>query len=67
MNKYVEGINVPEKVISRMENGGATGVEIACDFIEEIFEHTEGIHIMAMGDVKGTNRIIEFVNTLVSR
>jgi homocysteine S-methyltransferase len=67
MNKNVEGINVPEKVISRMENGGTTGVEITCDFIEEIFEHADGIHIMAMGDVTGTNRIIEFVNTMVSR
>ncbi|SMC69143.1 homocysteine S-methyltransferase [Desulfocicer vacuolatum DSM 3385] len=67
MNKNVEGIDVPEEVISRMENDGADGIEITCDFIKEIAEHTDGIHIMAMGDVKGTNRIIEFVNTLVGR
>ena len=39
---------------------------IACDFKKEIAEHTDGIHIMAMGDVEGTNRIIEFVTTLIS-
>lgn len=67
MNKNVEGIDVPEEVISRMENDGASGIEITCDFIKEIVNYTDGIHIMAMGDVKGTNRIIDFVNTLVSR
>lgn len=67
MNSNVEGIDVPEEVISRMENEGATGIEIACDFIREIVKYTDGIHIMAMGDVKGTNSIIDFVNTLVTR
>lgn len=67
MSKNVEGIDVPESVISRMENEGVTGIEITFDFIKEIAEHTDGVHIMAMGDVDGTNRIIEFVNTLVSR
>jgi methylenetetrahydrofolate reductase (NADH) len=67
MNSNVEGIDVPEDVISRMENDRATGIEIACDFIKEIADYTDGIHIMAMGDVKGTNSIIEFVNTLVAR
>jgi homocysteine S-methyltransferase len=67
MSKNVAGIDVPEEVISRMENEEATGIEISCDFIKEIAEHTDGIHIMAMGDIKGTNRIIEFVNTLVNR
>ena len=67
MNKNVEGIDVPEEVITRMENDGVTGIEITCDFIKEIFEHTDGIHIMAMGDVEGTNRIIEFVNEMMSK
>jgi homocysteine S-methyltransferase len=64
MDKNVDGIDVPEEVIGRMENEGATGIEITCDFIKEIIEYTDGIHVMAMGDVGGTNRIIEFVNTL---
>ena len=64
MNKNVEGIDVPESVIARMEDDGATGIEITCDFIKEIIDYTDGVHIMAMGDVEGTNRIIEFANSL---
>ena len=67
MDKNVEGIDVPEEVISRMENEGVTGIEITCDFIREIIEYADGIHIMAMGDVKGTNSIIEFADSLVTR
>ena len=55
MDKNVEGIDVPDSIISKMENEGTTGIEIACDFIKEIIDHVDGIHIMAMGDVKGTN------------
>ena len=64
MNKNVDGIDVPDEVIARMEEG-VSGIEITCDFIKEIITHTDGIHIMAMGDVIGTNRIIEFVHTLL--
>lgn len=67
MNSNVAGIDVPDEVISRMEDQGATGIEITCDFIREIIGHTDGIHIMAMGDVQGTNRILEFVETLRQR
>ncbi|MFH2060571.1 MAG: methylenetetrahydrofolate reductase [Pseudomonadota bacterium] len=64
MNKNVEGIDVPQAVISRMENQGATGIEIVCDLIKTLYSHTDGIHIMAMGDVAGTNKILEFIATL---
>lgn len=67
MDKNVEGIDVPEEVIARMENEGATGIEITCDFIKEIIEYAAGIHIMAMGDVKGTNTIIEFTRSLLAK
>lgn len=67
MNENVAGIDVPEEVISRMENDGVTGIEVTCDFIKEIIEYADGIHIMAMGDVAGTNRIIEYVNELVAK
>ncbi len=67
MDKNVEGIDVPEEVISKMENDQKTGVEITCDFIKEIVEYVDGIHIMAMGDVKGTNSIIEYTDNLVTR
>jgi methylenetetrahydrofolate reductase (NADPH) len=65
IDENVDGIDVPDEVIARMKNEGATGIEITCDFIREIIGHTDGIHIMAMGDVQGTNRIIEFVRTLL--
>lgn len=67
MDKNVEGIDVPEEVIARMENEGLSGIDIACDFIKEIIDHIDGIHIMAMGDVKGTNTIIEYIDSLVTR
>lgn len=64
MNNNVEGIDVPEEIIARMEQNGVSGVEISCDFIKEIIEYVDGVHIMAMGDVAGTNRLIEFIKTL---
>jgi methylenetetrahydrofolate reductase (NADPH) len=65
MEDKVEGIDVPEETISRMENG-ASGIDIVCDIIKEIHTYVDGIHIMAMGDVQGTNRIIEFTRSLTS-
>jgi len=66
MDKNVDGIDVPNEIISMMENEGKTGIEITCDFIKEIIDHTDGIHIMAMGDIKGTNKIIEFVDSILT-
>jgi homocysteine S-methyltransferase len=65
MKEHVEGIDVPEDVIFRMENG-TSGIEIACGIVREIHRHVDGIHIMALGDVKGTNQIIEYVKTLTN-
>lgn len=67
MDQNVEGIDVPEAIIARMEDEGLSGIEITCEFIEEIAGHADGIHIMAMGDVAGTNRIVAFAETLVDR
>jgi len=63
MKDHVEGIDVPDEVIAKME-AGATGVQIACDIIEDIHKYVDGIHIMALGDVKGTNQISDYVKTL---
>ncbi|MBF0526753.1 MAG: methylenetetrahydrofolate reductase, partial [Deltaproteobacteria bacterium] len=65
MKDHVDGIDVPDEVISRMESG-STGIEIACDIVKDVYPYVDGIHIMALGDVKGTNRIIEFTKTLFS-
>ncbi|PJC76633.1 MAG: 5,10-methylenetetrahydrofolate reductase [Syntrophobacterales bacterium CG_4_8_14_3_um_filter_49_14] len=67
MKENVEGIDVPDEIISRMEKEGATGIEIAYNIIRDIYKYIDGIHIMALGDVKGTNQIIEYVKTLMAK
>lgn len=64
MNDNVEGIDVPEEIISSMEADNKSGIEIACEMVSEIHPFVDGIHIMAMGDINGTNRIIEFIRNL---
>lgn len=64
MDKNVDGIDVPEPIIDQLEQEGVTGIDLACEFIETVYEKIDGIHIMAMGDVDGTNKIIEFVESL---
>jgi homocysteine S-methyltransferase len=65
MKDNVEGIDIPEEIIFSMEKEGKTGIDIACNIIGDIYQAVDGIHIMALGDVKGTNQIIEFVRKLV--
>jgi homocysteine S-methyltransferase len=65
MQEKVAGIDVPESIIQRMEDDGVSGIEIVCDIIKEIHDHIDGIHIMALGDVAGTNKIVEFTRALV--
>lgn len=67
MKENVEGINVPDEIISIMEKEGTTGVEIVCNIIRDIYKYIDGIHIMALGDVKGSNQIIKYVKTLMSK
>ena len=64
VSENVQGIDVPEEIIERMDKDGVTGIDIICDFIKRVRPFIDGIHIMAMGDIKGTNRIIEFVQSL---
>lgn len=60
----VEGIDVPDEIIHSMEKEGSTGIEIACNLIRDIYEYVDGIHIMALGDVKGTNQIVEYLGSI---
>lgn len=55
----VAGVNVPNHVISDLEKG-RSGFEIACELIERVRSHVNGLHIFAMGDVELTNRLIAF-------
>ncbi len=65
MNENVAGIDISEDVMDKIENG-VKGVEIAKEFIKEIYgsEGLSGIHIMALGDVDATNEIIDFTRKL---
>ena len=67
VSKNVQGIDVPEEIIERMENEGATGLDIIYDFITKVHPYLDGIHIMAMGDVRGTNMIIKFLDSFGKR
>lgn len=67
MKDNVEGIDVPAEIISSMEKEGKTGIEIAYNIISDIYKYVDGIHIMALGDVKATNQIIENVRTLMAK
>ena len=65
MNEKVAGIDIPQDVMERIR-GGVKGTEIAKEFIGEMYglAGLAGIHIMALGDVKATNEIISFVDSL---
>ncbi len=65
MNENVAGIDIPEKVMDKIR-GGVKGVEIAKEFVKEVYglEGIVGIHIMALGDVGATNNIIDYVRDL---
>lgn len=67
MKDNVEGIDIPDEIISGMEKKGRTGIEIACNLIRDMYKYVDGIHIMALGDVKSTNQIIEYLSTLITR
>ncbi len=64
VSKNVQGIDVPEEIIERMENDGASGFDIISSFLTKVHPFIDGIHIMAMGDIQGTNKIIDFVKSL---
>jgi methylenetetrahydrofolate reductase (NADPH) len=55
MNANVAGVNVPEELIEELKKdkektkSGRTGIEIAVRIINEIKDHCQGIHLMALG------------------
>jgi len=65
MNENVAGIEIPDDVMDKIGNG-VKGVEIAKEFVKEIYgtDGLSGIHIMALGDVNATNEIIDYVRGL---
>lgn len=59
MNDHVDGIEIPDDVLANIREG-LPGAKIACEFVKSVYKYIDGIHIMAMGDVKATNDIIEY-------
>ncbi len=54
MNKFVPGVMVPQDLIDRMKAAGKekavdTGIDIMCEFINEVKDLCDGVHIMAIG------------------
>ncbi|MHB9095177.1 MAG: methylenetetrahydrofolate reductase [Eubacteriales bacterium] len=64
MNDHVEGIDIPDDVMAKIREG-VSGAKIACEFVEKVYKHIDGIHIMALGDIKASNEIIEHVLSLI--
>ena len=64
VNKHVAGITIPAQIIEEMSQG-KTGFDIACDFIREIYQEVNGIHIFGMGDVATTNKLVGFTRNLL--
>ncbi len=54
MNKFVPGVKVPQHLIDRMKAAGKekavdTGIDIMCEFISEVKDVCDGVHVMAIG------------------
>jgi homocysteine S-methyltransferase len=62
MNEKVPGIEVPDHVIEKFEKYGS-GVPVANEFIDEIYDIADGIHILAMGNVKNMNGILDHIQS----
>ncbi|MBP2663191.1 MAG: yitJ 3 [Firmicutes bacterium] len=66
VNKNVAGITIPANILAEMQQG-KTGFEVACEFISQIYQQIDGLHIMGMGDVAVTNKLITFTRELQSQ
>lgn len=65
VNQHVAGVSIPTNILNEIEQG-KTGYEIACEFIRHMYRHVDGFHILAMGDVAVTNKLITFTKELLS-
>lgn len=63
VNKNVAGVTVPQQILDEMQ-AGKTGFEVACEFIKQVYQHGDGLHIFGMGDVAVTNKLIAFTKEL---
>lgn len=66
VSENVAGVTVPDGIFEQLE-AGKTGYEIACDFIREIYQDVDGIHIFGMGDIATTNKLVAFTKGLLEK
>jgi methylenetetrahydrofolate reductase (NADPH) len=64
MNKFVPGVMVPQHLIDRMKAAGKekavdTGIDIMCEFINEVKDVCDGVHVMAIGKEELVPEIIK--------
>lgn len=62
MNENVAGVNVPERLIERMEKAAdkaQEGIKIAAELIRELKGMCQGVHIMAIGWEKKVPAVLE--------
>lgn len=64
MNRSVPGIDVPEELIQELENAEnkeEKGIEIAANFVKELYEQKlcDGVHIMAIGAEQNVIKILD--------
>ncbi len=64
VNDNVAGISIPDSIIDEMKQG-KPGFDVASEFIREVYDIIDGIHIFAMGDIAVTNKIIEYTKNLL--
>jgi len=58
----IPGMQVPEAVIARLENGGPdTGVEILVETARALAPHVRGLHLFPMGSVRTVRAVAEAI------
>ena len=62
MNANIPGISVPQRLIDRLaasSDAVATGIEITAEFVNEVREYCDGVHIMAVGAEHLVPRVLD--------
>lgn len=64
VNANVAGISIPDSIIEEMKQG-KSGFDVASEFVREVYDLVDGLHIFAMGDITVTNKIIQYTKSLL--
>ena len=63
-----EHLDKAREIAKRKEKmqDGKTGFEVVCEFIRHVYREVNGLHILGMGDITVTNKLIAFTRELLS-